>query len=92
MKRVLVFAFVVALMGLVNPVNATSRSREKNRKEVLSRGRGYYRDVFMDGGIALTSRYYLPATRYLGLTIDYFASAKTDKLTQKDTLLQANIF
>lgn len=92
MKRVLLFTFVVALMGLVNPVNATSRSREKNRKEVLSRGRGYYRDIFMDGGIALTSRYYLPATRYLGLTIDYFASAKTDKLTQKDTLLQANIF
>ena len=82
---------VVALMGIC-PVNATSRSQEKNRKEVLSRGRGFYKDVFMDGGVALTSRYYLPATRYLGLSIDYFASAKTDKLTQADTLMQTNIF
>lgn len=92
MKRVLVVVLVVALMGVVNPVSATCRSKEKNRKEVLSRGRGYYKDVFMDGGVALTSRYYLPTTRYLGLSIDYFASAKTDKLTQKDTLLQTNIF
>ena len=92
MKRVLIFVFVVALMGVVNPVNATSRSQEKSLKEVLSRGRGFYKDVFMDGGVALTSRYYLPATRYLGLSIDYFASAKTDKLTQADTLMQTNIF
>ena len=92
MKRVLVVAVVVALMGVVCPVNATSRSKEKNRKEVLSRNRGYYKDVFMDGGIALSSRYSLPATRFLGLSIDYFASAKTDKLTKQDTLLQRNIF
>ena len=92
MKRFLVVALVVALMGVVNPISATARSKEQSRKEVLARGRGYYKDVFMDGGVALTSRYYLPATRFLGLSIDYFASAKTDKLTQKDTLLQRNIF
>ena len=92
MKRVLIVVFMVALVGFVCPVNATSRSKERNRREVLSRSRGYYKDVFMDGGIALTSRYSLPATRYLGLSIDYFASAKTDKLTQTDTLQQAKIF
>ena len=92
MRRILVVALVVALMGVVNPVSATARSKEKSRKEVLARGRGYYKDVFMDSGVALSSRYYLPATRYLGLSIDYFASAKTDKLTQKDTLLQTDIF
>ena len=92
MRRILIVVLAVALMGAFNPVNAIARSKEQNRQEVLSRGRGYYKDVFMDGGIALSSRYYLPATRHLGLTIDYFASAKTEKLTQQDTLLQTNIF
>jgi glutamine amidotransferase-like uncharacterized protein len=92
MKRILIVVLAVALMGAFNPVSATSRSKEKSRKEVLSRGRGYYKDLFMDGGVALSSRYYLPATRFLGLSIDYFASAKTDKLTKQDTLLQRNIF
>ena len=92
MKRILIVVLAVALMGAFNPVSATARSKEKSRKEVLSRGRGYYKDIFMDGGVALTSRYYLPATRHLGLTIDYFASAKTEKLTQQDTLLQTKIF
>ena len=91
MKRILIVLCVVALMGIA-PVNATSRSNERCRKEVLSRGRGYYKDVFMDGGIALTSRSYLPASRFLGLSIDNFASAKTDKLTKQDTLLQTTIF
>ena len=92
MKRLLIAIVVVALMGIVCPVSATSRSKERNRNEVLSRGQGFYKDVFMDGGIGLTSRYFLPATRFLGLTIDYYASAATPKLSQKDTLFQASIF
>ena len=91
MKRILIVVCVVALMG-ISPVNATSRSKEKSRKEVLARNRGYYKDIFMDGGVALSSRYSLPATRYLELSMDYFASSKTDKLTKQDTLLQTNIF
>ena len=92
MKRLLIAIVVVALMGIVCPVSATSRSKERNRNEVLSRGQGFYKDVFMDGGIGLTSRYFLPATRFLGLTIDYYASPATPKLSQKDTLFQASIF
>lgn len=92
MKRVAILIVISALMGLLCPVNAVSRNREMARAEVLQQGRGYYKDVFMDSGIALTSRYYLPATRYLGLSIDYFASASTKKLSQRDTLLQTNIF
>lgn len=79
-------------MGIQLPVSAIARSRERARAEVLERGKGYYKDVFMDSGIALTSRHFLPATRFLGLSIDYFASASTKKLSQKDTLLQSNIF
>ena len=92
MKRLLIAIVVVALMGIICPVSATSRSKERNRNEVLSRGQGFYKDVFMDGGISLTSRFFLPSTRFLGLTMDYYASAPTPKLSQSDTLLQTNIF
>ena len=56
--------------------------------------RGYYKDIFMDSGIMLTSRKYLPAARVLGLEIESFVSAvnsDTDKITQIDTLLQRDI-
>ncbi len=35
---------------------------------------GFYKDIFMDGGINLTSRTNLPAAEHLGLSIEYFAS------------------
>ncbi len=92
MKRVINAIFVIALMGILLPVNAIAHNRERARAEVLERGKGYYKDVFMDGGIALTSRHHLPATRFVGLTMDYFASASKKKLSQQDTLLQSNIF
>ena len=83
---------VTALMGVLLPVNAVSRSREKNRTEVLMSGRGYYKDLFMDSGIYLTSRRTLPATDFLGLSLEFFASNKNKELTQQDTLIQTNIF
>ncbi len=51
---------------------------------------GYYKDVFMDSGINLTSREDLPATRFLGLSIDAFISAShsPNKLTLRDTVIQ----
>lgn len=91
MKR-LVLVVVVIFCCVALPIEAFAGKREKARQEVLDRGLGYYKDVFMDGGISLTSRYYLPSARYLGLSIDYFASASTKKLSQKDTLLQTKIF
>ena len=66
--------------------------RETARVEVLSRGRGFYKDVFMDGGCYLTSRTSLPATDYLGISLEYFASAENSKLTKTDTLIQHKIF
>lgn len=53
--------------------------------------KGYYKDLFMDSGIMLTSRTYLPASRVLGLETESFISAvnsDTDKLTQRDTIIQ----
>ena len=52
---------------------------------------GWYKDVWMDSGILLTSRTELPAARALGLSTEAFISAtntKTTALTQVDTLLQ----
>ena len=90
MKRILHITLLA--VTLLSYSEAEAGKREKARVEVLSRGQGYYKEVFMDGGVALTSRHFLPATRFLGVKMDYFASASTKKLTQKDTLTQTNIF
>lgn len=53
--------------------------------------KGYYKDIFMDSGIMLTSRKDLPAARYMGLSYEAFISAtnkEEDLLTRKDTVLQ----
>ena len=89
MKRLLLTT-VSVLMHL--SAMAGPKRYEKARAEVLSNSRGFYKEVFMDGGIALTSRFFLPATRFLGVKMDYFTSSANKKLTQKDTLLQARIF
>ena len=51
---------------------------------------GYYKDVFMDSGINVTSRRDLPATRFLGLSMEAFVSAShsPNKLTLRDTVIQ----
>ena len=53
--------------------------------------RGYYKDLFMDGGIALTSRTTLPAAPRLGLTMEYYASMETKKLCEEDTIIQKQV-
>ena len=90
MRRVLFVTILVA--GLLYAPDTFANKRTRARTEVLSHGHGYYKDIFMDGGIALTSRKDLPSSKFLGLEMEYFASAADDKLTQKDTLIQANIF
>lgn len=54
---------------------------------------GYYKDLFMDSGIHLTSRTRLPAAERLGLKMEKFVSASHKKedntaMTQIDTALQ----
>ena len=50
----------------------------------------YYKDLFMDGGINITSREDLPSARYLGLSWERYYSAphKPMSITMKDTLEQ----
>ncbi len=55
--------------------------------------KGYYKDIFIDGGINLSSRKDLPSARVLGLSKEVFVSAKkSSDYTQEDTLLQTNCF
>ena len=56
------------------------------------KARGYYKDLFMDSGIGLTSRTSLPATSYLGLEMEYFASLATGKTIAIDTATQTAVF
>ncbi|MDX9928217.1 MAG: BPL-N domain-containing protein [Bacteroidales bacterium] len=56
---------------------------------------GFYKDIFMDGGIKLTSREDLPAAIYLDLSMEYFASQRyssTFPPTRLDTIIQNQLF
>ena len=56
--------------------------------------KGYYKDVFNDSGIRVTSRSDLPAVRYLGLSMESFISAKGedgDVITAIDSMLQKQL-
>lgn len=50
--------------------------------------KGYYKDIYMDGGVRLTSKKDLPVARYLDLTLEKILSAATKDLTGIDTLMQ----
>ncbi|MBQ9137969.1 MAG: hypothetical protein IJX65_04975 [Alistipes sp.] len=91
MRRFLVY-FVAMLLLATPEVLATGRGEARNRAAVLSGGDGYYKELFMDGGIHLTSRRKLPAARALGIDMEFFASAATKELTAQDTILQSRIF
>ena len=53
---------------------------------------GYYKDLFMDGGIGLTSRTTLPAADYLKLNWEFYASLATGKTVAIDTAIQTAVF
>ena len=82
--------FAAMLLMVASSADAVAHNHEKCRQEVISRGRGYYKEIFMDGGISLTSRTSLPAAQFLGVKMEYFASAKEP--TKNDTLRQHRIF
>ena len=89
MKRT-IFAILLLLLLPSNLLSAKNQAKE--RTTVLEQNHGYYKELFMDGGIALTSRRTLPAADVLGLRMEFFASAKGDKISVADTLKQQQIF
>ena len=54
---------------------------------------GYYKDVFMDSGIYMVDRDDLPATRFLGLSMETFIAAPyyPCELTIMDTIIQKEL-
>jgi len=87
--------FFIGFVFCTLPLELCAKQKSKACKEVISQGNGYYKDIFMDGGIYLTSRHDLPAQEHLGLTMDYFVapSKKEAKLlTRQDTIRQTKIF
>ena len=89
MKRNLLALLLLFLL----PSNTLSaRNQAKERDAVLAQNHGYYKELFMNGGIALTSRRTLPAADVLGLKMEFFASATGEKISAVDTLTQQQIF
>lgn len=89
MKRILL---AILLLFLLPSTLLSARNYAKERDAVLAQNHGYYKDLFMDGGIALTSRRTLPAADALGFKMEFFASATGEKISAIDTLTQQQIF
>ena len=72
----------------------------KKTTEQADNTKGFYKDLFVDGGIKVSSRDYLPSSRDLQLDWESFlCSAKKQKETDKkttytatDTLMQRQLF
>ena len=79
MKKLFFPLFVAAM--LFPCVNAAAQNND-----------GYYKDVFMDGGLHLSSRKDLPSTRALGLSLEILRTAKDKEATIMDTLSQNHAF
>lgn len=73
MKRLLLFLAVCALLLGSEPASAQ---------------KGYYKDLFMDGGCSLNAYPDLPAADYLGLSLEQLTTAERLKMTRLDTLAQ----
>jgi len=88
MKRL----FIILIIGIVLGMTWPTELFAKKRVKPSWLGHGFYKDIFMDSGIRLTSRRTLPAQEHLGLTMEFFVSAPNKALTRQDTLQQTKIF
>lgn len=80
MKRYITIAFAV-LFAVAS--NALYSQQSDSRT-------GYYKDVFMDSGIRLSAKKYLPSATNSGFSIEAFIHSK--KVTLRDTMLQVECF
>lgn len=88
MKRTVIAAICLAVS--LSAAMAGPRPRHDRQPDP---SQGYYKDIFMDSGIYLTSRTSLPAARVLGLSMEKFVSAShkaadSTKVIQVDTVIQ----
>ncbi len=74
------------------PTELFAKQKPKACKEVISQGNGYYKEVFMDSGIALNKLRTLPAQEHLGIQMEFYVSAPNKALTLQDTIRQLEVF
>lgn len=43
---------------------------------IAGHAQGYYKDIFIDGGVKLNSMKRMPAADLLGLSVEYYASSR----------------
>ena len=60
--------------------------------DAQNRYSGYYKDIFVDGGVMLNSYPDLPAAEYLNLSTEMFNSSEKEYLNSRDTLMQTMTF
>ena len=53
--------------------SSPSQAKDPSPDTKVPRGSGYYKDLFMSGGVRLSSRKILPAAESLGLSYEYYA-------------------
>ncbi len=83
MKKFIVFSFCAALMTISAALQAQTRNS------------GFYKDLFMDSGIALNTYDDLPAAKFLGLEMERIAtyeSGDTTAATAYERMLMHNVF
>ena len=85
MKRILL---LLAALGLLLGSSPASAQRAARQKEAKPNDKGYYKDLFMDGGCSLNAYPDLPAADYLGLSLEQLTTAERLEMTRLDTLAQ----
>lgn len=79
----------MAAVAFVLSAGATDAFAGKKKAAPVNNDKGYYKDIFMDSGIGLTSYIDLPAARYLNLTFETIVGAdKKNEATAMDSLMQ----
>ena len=84
---------MTALMAVavVAPEAAARKKVKKAEAEFRTNDKGYYKDLWMDSGIGVSSRYDLPAARYLDLQMEALVTAPKKELSYIDTLVQNEV-
>ncbi len=92
MKKLFVTLLIGVMACVACPTDLLAKQKPKACKEVLSRNNGYYKEVFMDSGIALNKLRTLPAQEHLGIQMEFFVSSSKKTATLQDTILQTKVF
>ena len=99
MRTIRFLLLLVLPLLLAAPAPAQTKNRPAGKKKpekvfiaqpkpVQPRTEGYYKDIFMDGGIGLNAYPDLPAADFLNLTLEQYTSSERTKLISIDTVLQ----